>query len=946
MKKVLLFSLLTLIVTFSLFFMVGCDEEDSVSSVSLKNYDINTPIEISVGAFDFDAYALVVSYASGKTEEVKLTEEMIAHEDLFKFYQEGTHEITVTYAKQTCKFKIVVKPSAFNSLAFPQNTVFVYDGNAHTVEVEGDIPANAVINYPAGNSFVNAGTYDVTAIVSCEGYATVKLSTTVKIERARYDMSAVKFEAKEFVYDGQSHSVQISGTLPKGISAPKYYINDKLTASATEVGEYEVTAKFTTSDINYEPIADMVTTLKITPADYALKDVGIVFKNENGKVIDENKKIYDGKEVTFDLSDYKNISNKISLIFSVYDENGKLISSSNKKTAINNVGVYSVKVEFKLADEKNYNPLEPLVSTFEVMRTDYILDNIIFNSASSVYDGKAHSLKIEGEIPENVTVSYEYYLNEKLLLDNEQKPVQSVTNAGRYTVKAIFTHTDTNRKEIAPVTATMQITQAIIDPADLGLQSSVSYVYDGQPKTMLMGVTLPEGIEVIFNYYLDGKLLKNNDGSNATSVTDAGRYTVNAIFTITSKNFVPPSMMECVLEITEKVIDITGVSVDGDKEYIYDSAKEYSPKINSDTVPAGVVITESLYKIDSDGNRTAATSARDVGRYVSVFTIKTKEEKNHATYGESVIEFKFSILPYTVEIDEEKISIDSDKFTYNEKPQQPELKNLPAHVKYSYKIYELNGKQAIAKPTDPGAYRIEFILSPESANYTLSKNDKLEYTFDILKHKVDLSNLEFNAVTFDYNGRYQLPVLVGLDLDKVNIVDQRVTMTIGDDQMILDNATDAINSGKYKYEFRLTAKKPGYVLEGATEYCVEFTIKACKIEADGLLTAEYNLAWTEGGYTGETIKGALAYALFGDMAEYVNCSVVNVYSVDENQNITVDKMVSGKKYDISCAFICDSILLDGSKVVYNYSVGYVNKSGYKIYVSETGSPLTIHFVID
>jgi hypothetical protein len=104
-------------------------------------------------------------------------------------------------------FKISVKRLTFGNISFPENNVFTYDGTEHVVEVVGDIPANAIVTYLGSNSFINAGTYDLSAVISCEGYVTAKLSTTVKIERARYDMSGVQFEAKEFVYDGISYTV-------------------------------------------------------------------------------------------------------------------------------------------------------------------------------------------------------------------------------------------------------------------------------------------------------------------------------------------------------------------------------------------------------------------------------------------------------------------------------------------------------------------------------------------------------------------------------------------------------------------------------------------------------------------------------------------------------------------------------------------------------------------
>ena len=539
MKKIRLFTLLSLLVTLSLLLLVGCKNEDTVSSIALKGHDPDTAIEIAVGEFDYGAYTLVATYESGNTEEIALTKDMIADTDLVKLYQEGEHDITITYGDQKCTFKVSVKRSAFKDLSFSENNVFTYDGTAHVVEVEGNIPANAVINYVGGNSFVNVGTYDVTAIVSCEGYVTERLSTTVKIERAKYDMSGVKFEAKEFVYDGQSHSVSISGTLPEGVSSPTYFIGDKETSSAVDAGEYKVIAKFANSNPNYEPIPDLETTLKILPAEYTVKGVSVVFKTEDGKVIDENTKIYDGKSVLFDLNDYSKLSKKISVSFSVLDKDGNVISKSNKLTNIKNAGVYTVKAEFTFADSKNYQPIAPLVCTFEVLKADYpTIEGIKLLSKQATYDGNAQSIVIEGQLPEGVTVTYEYYFGHTLIVDADGNPVRSVTDAGRYTVKAIFTHTDTNRKEISPISAVLQINQATLDTSKLGLKYSGPIVADGTEKSVLITSTLPEGVSVNFEYYKDQVLLEK-DGAPVSGVSAAGEYTVKVIFNITNGNYAP-----------------------------------------------------------------------------------------------------------------------------------------------------------------------------------------------------------------------------------------------------------------------------------------------------------------------------------------------------------------------------------------------------------------------
>ena len=109
MKKLRLFIFLALISMLTLLALSGCKNEDSVESISFKDHDPSTAIEMVVGDFDYNAYTVVVVYKSGTTEEIALTEDMIAEMDLFKLYQVGEHDIAVNYGDSQYTFKVSVK---------------------------------------------------------------------------------------------------------------------------------------------------------------------------------------------------------------------------------------------------------------------------------------------------------------------------------------------------------------------------------------------------------------------------------------------------------------------------------------------------------------------------------------------------------------------------------------------------------------------------------------------------------------------------------------------------------------------------------------------------------------------------------------------------------------------------------------------------------------------
>lgn len=129
-------------------------------------------------------------------------------------------------------------------------------------------------------SVADSGTYrlEVTAKMT-DGSARTQLSdpVTVAIAKARYDMSAVRFEDKRIVCDGNAHMLTAVG-VPRGVQVG-------YTAPVTEVGAYTVTATFVGDTLNYHPIPAMSATLTICAPTltYTLGDGTVLTaRNANG----------------------------------------------------------------------------------------------------------------------------------------------------------------------------------------------------------------------------------------------------------------------------------------------------------------------------------------------------------------------------------------------------------------------------------------------------------------------------------------------------------------------------------------------------------------------------------------------------------------------------------------------------------------------------------------
>ena len=131
----------------------------------------------------------------------------------------------------------------------------VYNRTAQTGVVEG---TGFTL---AGNVATNAGSYTAKATLRpgfewSDGSTTTK-SISWRIAKATYDMSGITFADATYTYDGSLFTIEISGTLPKGVTVE--YANN----SQTEVGVYLATASFTGDSENYNDIPDMTATLTI-----------------------------------------------------------------------------------------------------------------------------------------------------------------------------------------------------------------------------------------------------------------------------------------------------------------------------------------------------------------------------------------------------------------------------------------------------------------------------------------------------------------------------------------------------------------------------------------------------------------------------------------------------------------------------------------------------------
>ncbi len=265
------------------------------------------------------------------------------------------------------------------------------EATARRLGKDGEFALDVTLNMAAGTEFKNAGDYTFTAALKAEdaqNYTLVGAEKTYTV--AKKAVLKPSEDKTAFVYTGAEQTYTVA-------SNAAYTVSGNKQTDANESG-YTVTVSLS-DPVNYEwadgETADITFLFKIAKANYDLSGVRFADKTVG----------YDGEKhsvfITGDLPAGVQVSYK-----------------GNEKTG---VGEYRVTAAFT-GDTANYNPIPSMFATLTI-RYGYDFDGVTFENATVKYDGNAHAIYLQGELPEGVYVTYE---------GNEQ------TDPGIYAVKAIF----------------------------------------------------------------------------------------------------------------------------------------------------------------------------------------------------------------------------------------------------------------------------------------------------------------------------------------------------------------------------------------------------------------------------------------------------------------------------------------------------------------------------
>lgn len=386
---------------------------------------------------------VTVEYAgNGKTDAGKYT---VVASFLYNGEKIENSELTATLRINKASLS-----EAMEDISFPSKT-FVYDGEAKSIEIVGTLPEGVTVSYE-GNGVSEVGRHTVTAkfTVDTDNYYEVSdMTAVITVIEGEEDLPIVEgvtLADKTVIYNGETHSLAIEGTLPEGITV-EYVNNDKVNA-----GTYYVEAKFFYEGEELEG-QSLRARLKIEKAAADLSGISFV-----GKTV-----LYDGAShgltIEGTLPDYATVS---------YVGNGQTAPGVYKVLAVFNVGT-------------NYTPVADMEAYLTILGPTAGLSDVSLRAATFAYDGSAKSIFIIGTLPGGVTVEY---------VGN------GVTEIGTHTVTAKF-YQDGAYIDGGDISATITITKADVDMSGISFDDA-TFNLDGEAKSIFITGTLPEGVTVSY----------------------------------------------------------------------------------------------------------------------------------------------------------------------------------------------------------------------------------------------------------------------------------------------------------------------------------------------------------------------------------------------------------------------------------------------------------------
>ena len=288
------------------------------------------------------------------------------------------------------------------------------------------------------------------------------------------EISGITFADKTVTYDGQTHSLEISGTLPEGVNL-EYLNNEQI-----DVGEHKVTAKM--SGEGYKPLQ-----LEAKLIIKGMKITGVTFADKTV--------MYDGN--VHELSVSGTLPEGVAVSYQS-DVSGVTNSTSE-------VGEYNITATLS---GKGYETIT-LKAKLTISQTgQLVFSGITFSNKTVIYDGSEHEITIDGTLPEGTSVVYS---------STTEGVTNKATNVGSYHVTVVISK---ENYETLTLQAVLKITEEELKEfTGITFNNKTAY-YDTTEHEIVITGTTPEGTLVEYSS------VDTPNGNN--KAIETGKYEVKA----------------------------------------------------------------------------------------------------------------------------------------------------------------------------------------------------------------------------------------------------------------------------------------------------------------------------------------------------------------------------------------------------------------------------------
>ena len=468
-----------------------------------------------------------------------------------------TPDDELNYNVITKEVVIDVKKATISGISFSNKEV-TYNGDTQTISITGALPDGVNVLYYHNDELftgaIKAGEYNIVAKFedTTNNYEQISdMNAILTIKKASYDMSGIEFINKEVDYDGYTHNVTVTGTLPEDLGV-EYYIEDVKFTGAVDAGTYVVTVKFSdTSDGGENYVLPANSTLTLT-----IKQIMDPSYAEQGNL----------------TANYgQTLANLTAMLVEGWSFKDELT------TLVGDAGNNTFTVEFTPSDTTNYKTItKDIIITVSSINPTFTVENNTY-----VYDGQAHYASVSSV--SSGTISITYKLNETVIVNP--------TNVGNYDIYVSITET-TNYNELVDYKLDQQlvISKYVVTDENSIISSILDQSYTGSAIEPLVSVTLTEDIPFDSSCYTVSYSNNTDRGQATVTITMNGNFegTLTTTFNIiqgaiTNESITPIS--DRPYTGSETIYELV-VTVSGKQLVLGD---DYTVVVNGDTTNAGSV---------------------------------------------------------------------------------------------------------------------------------------------------------------------------------------------------------------------------------------------------------------------------------------------------------------------------------------------------------------------